>query len=333
MNQDALIGSKLSPKPPSVAGAPRIGVVIPCYRVSRHVVGVIEAIGPEVTAVYVVDDCCPERSGDIVQDRAADPRVRVLRHAVNKGVGGATMTGMRAAIADGMDIIVKIDGDGQMDPALLPRFVESIHAGNCDYAKGNRFFDLKGLEQMPWLRLAGNAGLSFLAKASTGYWHCFDPTNGYFAIHRKVAEVLPFHKIDERYFFETDLLFRLNIVGAMVMDIPMSAVYGDESSSLRPTRVIKQFLFGHIRNFFKRIFYNYFLRNFSIASIELVLSMVLVCFGAIFGIMNWSAHGQPATAGTVMVSALPIILGLQLGIAFLNFDIEATPKTPLHKRL
>lgn len=333
MHQNAAIDDKPLPKPCPVAGGPRIGVVIPCYRVSRHIVGVIEAIGPEVTAVYVVDDRCPEGTADIVRDRVADSRIHILRHAVNKGVGGATMTGMRAAIADGMDIIVKIDGDGQMDPALLPRFVKGIHAGDCDYTKGNRFFDLKGLERMPWLRLAGNAGLSFLAKASTGYWHCFDPTNGYFAIHRKVAEILPFDKIDERYFFETDILFRLNIVGAMVVDIPMMAVYGDETSSLNPTKVIKKFLFGHIKNFSKRIFYNYFIRNFNIASVELVLSVILLCFGVVFGIMNWSVHGQPATAGTVMLSALPVIVGLQFGIAFLNFDIEATPKSPLHKRL
>ena len=154
-----------------------------------------------------------------------------------------------------------------------------------------------------------------------------------FAIHGKVAGQLPLHKLSERYFFETDLLFRLNTLNAVVLDIPMTAIYGTESSSLRPLRVIGHFLRGHLSNLGKRLFYNYFLRNFSVASVELVLSVVLLIFGIGFGSLHWNSQGQPATPGTVMLSALPVILGIQLGLAFLNFDIEATPRFPLHKRL
>ena len=111
---------------------PRVAVVIPCFRVTGQVLGVIEAIGPEVGRIYCVDDACPDGSGDLVQARATDPRVRVLRHDQNQGVGGATLTGYRQAIADGMDIVVKLDGDGQMDPALLPELVAPILRGEAD---------------------------------------------------------------------------------------------------------------------------------------------------------------------------------------------------------
>jgi dolichol-phosphate mannosyltransferase len=321
---------------PAAASEPqatRIAVVIPCYRVAAHILGVIRAIGPEVHAVYVVDDKCPENSGELAKGESADPRVRVLFHAANQGVGGATMTGMRQALADGAQIIVKVDGDGQMDPGLLPLFVESIRSGDADYAKGNRFFDPDGLDAMPLSRIIGNAGVSLLAKLSTGYWRSLDPTNGYIAIHAKLAARLPYDKINRRYFFESDLLFRLNILQAKVVDVPMRAVYRQEVSNLRPGAEILPFLRGHMRNFVKRIIYNYFLRNFSIASIELVLGILLLAFGTVFGLVNWSPGGVPATAGTVMLAAMPVILGFQLLLAFINYDIQSVPTSTLHTRL
>lgn len=311
----------------------RVAVVIPCYRVAAHIGALVSAIGPEAHAIYIVDDSCPEGSGKVVQHELADPRVQVMFHDRNQGVGGATMTGMREALADGADILVKIDGDGQMDPRLLPRFINSIRSGEADFAKGNRFFDPAGLAAMPLTRLVGNAVLSFLAKLSTGYWRSFDPTNGYIAIHAKVAELLPWDRIDKRYFFESDLLFRLNILQAKVVDIPMPAVYGSERSNLRPWREILPFMLGHTRNFGKRVVYNYFLRNFSIASVELVLGLLLLMFGTVYGVVNWSPGGVPATAGTVMLAGLPVIVGFQLVLAFINYDIQVTPTAALHPRL
>ena len=175
----------------------RISVVIPSFRVRAHILGVLSRIGPEVAVIYVVDDCCPEQSGQWVASQCTDPRVRVLYHAENQGVGGAVMTGYRAAIEDGQDIVVKIDGDGQMDPALLPQFVAPLLAGDADYAKGNRFFHLDEIHQMPAIRLFGNAVLSFMSKVSTGYWSLFDPTNGYTAIQTRVASHLPMDQISK----------------------------------------------------------------------------------------------------------------------------------------
>ena len=312
----------------------RISVVIPSFRVRAHILGVLSRIGPEVAVIYVVDDCCPEQSGQWVASQCTDPRVRVLYHAENQGVGGAVMTGYRAAIEDGQDMVVKIDGDGQMDPALLPQFVAPLLAGDADYAKGNRFFHLDEIHQMPAIRLFGNAVLSFMSKVSTGYWSLFDPTNGYTAIQTRVASHLPLDRISRRYFFETDMLFRLNTLRAVVVDVPMDAFYGDEESNLKITKVLPEFLSKHIRNTLKRIFYNYYLRDLSLASFELPLSLFLIGFGLIFGAYRWwhvMETGVAATAGTVMLSALPLILGVQFLLAFLGADIANQPQKPVFR--
>jgi glycosyltransferase involved in cell wall biosynthesis len=312
-----------------------IAVVIPSYKVTRHILGVIAGIGPEVTHVYVVDDKCPDGSGEFVQANCADPRVTVLRHEHNQGVGGAVLTGYRAALADGARVIVKVDGDGQMDPGLIPAFVAPILAGEADYTKGNRFFNLEQIGQMPPLRLFGNALLSLISKLSSGYWDLFDPTNGFTAIHADAARYLPFDKLSRRYFFESDMLFRLNTLGAVVVDVPMDAVYGGEASNLKLSRVATEFAGKHLRNFLKRLFYNYYLRNMSLASIELPLGVALMLFGLVYGGMHWlqSARNDVATpAGTVMVAALPVFMGAQLILAFLAYDIASVPRRPLHKK-
>lgn len=315
---------------------PSIAVVIPCYKVVPHVLDVIARIGPEVSAVYAVDDHCPDKSGDHIERHNTDPRVRVVRHDVNLGVGGATMTGYRAAVADGHDILVKLDGDGQMKPEILTSFTRPIEDGIADYTKGNRFYDLTHIGRMPGARIFGNAVLSFLSKLSTGYWDIFDPTNGYTAVHAKVVSHLQLSKISSRYFFESDMLFRLSLMRCVVLDIPMDSEYGDEVSSLRIKSILGEFLSKHLRNTGKRIFYNYFLRDLSPASLNLVLGIALTLFGSIYGGIHWYASAMTnnlSPAGTVMIAALPLILGMQLLLSFLTQDMQSTPRQPIHRRL
>ena len=314
----------------------RIAVVIPCYKVAASVCDVIGRIGPEVERIYCVDDACPEGSGARIEADCRDERVRVLRNPKNLGVGGATLTGLRQALADGMQVAVKVDGDGQMDPALIGRFVAPILAGRADYAKGNRFFHPSSVQGMPLHRLIGNAVLSFMTKLSSGYWTVFDPTNGYVAIHAAVLERLPLDRISERYFFESDMLYHLNIVRAVVEDVPMEAVYGDEQSGLAVHDVLFEFLFKNLGNFLRRLAHNYYLRNFTIGSVELPLGLGMLVFGTTFGIRKWmlsNATGTPVTAGTVMLAALPVLVGLQLLISFLGGDRNDVPSVPLHRRL
>lgn len=309
-----------------------IAVVIPCFKVKNSILDLIKKIGPVVHVIYVVDDCCPEHSGDFVAEFCRDERVSIIRHAENRGVGGAVMSGYQAALQARCDVVVKLDGDGQMDPVLIQDFIAPILAGEANYTKGNRFHDLERVRTMPFMRLFGNAVLSFITKFSSGYYNLFDPTNGYTAISYKALSLLPLSKISNRYFFESDVLFRLNTINAVVVDVPMDAIYGDEVSNLSIKKIIFPFLKGHSTNFAKRIFYNYFLRDFSIASIELIFGGFTLLFGVVFGINAWfdaATKNQTASSGTVMLSALPIIIGVQMLLSFLQYDIARVPTKPL----
>lgn len=313
------------------AGA-RIAVVLPCYKAREHVLEVVAGIGPEVFLIVAVDDACPEGTGRLIRERCTDPRVVVVDNPTNLGVGGATLHGYRVALERGADIVVKMDSDGQMDPALLPAIVHPVAEGLADYAKGNRFFHIDGLQEMPGVRVFGNAGLSFLSKFSTGYWNIFDPANGYTAIHRVALSALPMDRIDNRYFFESDMLFRLYLAGAVVMDVPMAARYGTEVSNLHVGHVAMPFLFKNLRNFAKRVFYRYFLRDVNFGTLELVVGTLLLLFGSVFGLVKWidsATSGIPATAGQVMLTGLPILVGVQMILGFFSFDFQAVPRVPL----
>jgi|TARA_B110000967_G_C18899919_1_gene573960 dolichol-phosphate mannosyltransferase len=312
-----------------------IAVVIPSFRVTDHILEVLKNIGPEVERIYVIDDACPDKSGEFVKKNSTDKRVQVLFHETNQGVGGAVVTGYIAALADNADVVVKVDGDGQMDPGLILTIAKPVLEGNADYSKGNRFDSLEDLFSMPKARIFGNAVLSLWSKLSSGYWNITDPTNGFTAIHRKALEAIQLDKLRKTYFFESDLLFRLSIVNAVVMDVPMVSVYGNEKSNLKIRKVIFEFPWRHTVNLHKRIFYKYYLREWSVASFELPIGIGLTIFGAWFGLARYfeaSGAGQATTAGQVTLSALALILGVQLLLSFLAYDVQSEPRVPRQKR-
>lgn len=314
----------------------KVAVIVPCYCVANNVLDVLAAMPERVDRIFCVDDACPEASGEKIEKNCKDRRVKVLRHTQNQGVGGAMITGYLAALAEDMEIVAKIDGDGQMDPKILQRFLAVLEAGEADYCKGNRFYRAATLKDMPRERLIGNAILSFLSKLSTGYWQIFDPTNGYTAIHAAALKLLPLETIDRGYFFESDMLFRLNTIRAVVRDIPMMAVYNGERSNLNVRRTVGPFLLKHMRNFSKRVIYNYYVRDFNLASIEMPIGVVLLLFGTVFGTTQWiesASRNVAASAGTVMLAALPIIVGFQLVLSAFNIDIQNAPRTPLQRLL
>lgn len=315
----------------------KTAVIIPCYKVAGKIENIVSRIGPDIDRIYCIDDACPDGSGDVL-DRLAgkEPRMTVVHHAVNGGVGASMVTGYRAAIEDGMDILVKLDGDGQMPPELVPFLTEPIIEGRADYVKGNRFFNITSLRTMPRSRMFGNIILSFMTKISTGYWHLFDPVNGFTALHSGVARELGLEKLNPRYFFESDMLFRLSIIRANIVEVPMESSYEDEVSNMSALASAVTFPFLHLRNFLKRLGYSYFLRGFSLASLSLVVGMLLLVFGLAVGIVAWGHSGSsgiPATTGTVMLAALPFLLGVEMLFNFLNFDISNVPKSPIHKYL
>jgi glycosyltransferase involved in cell wall biosynthesis len=318
-----------------VADSPHIAVVIPTYRASASILGVLSRIGDEVRSIIVVDDACPEQSGRLVLEKCADPRVQVLFNPVNLGVGGATVAGYRRALELQADVCVKLDSDGQMAPELIPALVSPILAGDADYAKGNRFYNVRDVAGMPLLRVVGNAGLSFVSKLSSGYWNTFDPTNGFTAIDDAALRNLDLDKLHRRFFFESDLLFRLHLAEAVVVDVPMSAHYGDEKSNLSETRALFTFGANHLRNLFKRIFYEYFLRDFNVASLQFALGLLLLTGGVIHGLVTWItnlAAGVATPAGTIGLVILLVIVGLMMLQGFLSFDYSRIPSRPLQRR-
>ena len=309
-----------------------VAVVIPAFKVRDHILGVIESIGKQVQHIIVIDDACPEKSGELVKKKFPNSRVQVIFHEKNMGVGGAVKSGYKRAIELGIDIVVKIDGDGQMDVSKIDEFTKPIKNGAADYSKGNRFFELQQIRQMPAIRILGNLVLSFMTKISSGYWDIFDPTNGYTAISLTALKRLPLDKISNGFFFESDILFRLNTIKAVVVDIPMDAQYGDEQSNLKILHEIPKFIKGNSKNCFKRLIYSYYLREINIASFELLAGLFFVGFGVLRGVTAWiaaSSSGIPTPNGTISLSVLCLIIGIQLLLGFVNTDTSSMPKRPL----
>jgi hypothetical protein len=297
--------------------------------VSKHIVKVVESIGPEVNKILVVDDACPESTGNVLLKVCNDPRLEVMYHTGNKGVGGAVKTGYKRALELGYEIVVKVDGDGQMDSLKIMDLVDPILTGESDYTKGNRFFEIESIQKMPKIRIVGNLALSFMTKFSTGLWHVFDPNNGFTAIRGSTLEKLNLEKIDDRYFFESDMLFRLNLNRARVIDVPLAAIYGDEQSNLKITRILFEFPIKHTRNYLKRIAFTYYLRDFQLASIELPLGLLLLGFGLVLGGYSWIhgvINGVPTNTPTLILIAMSFLSGLQLILAFLAYDTNNSNK-------
>jgi len=312
-----------------------VWLVAPCYKVKGHILRVIEKAPAWIEGIVCVDDACPDGSADFIEANTTDPRVVVLRLAKNQGVGGATLAGYAEAARRGAKVLVKVDGDDQMDLSYAAQLVAPILMGEADYAKGNRFTSISHLTSMPTVRVLGNAMLSFAAKLSTGYWNIFDPTNGYTAIEANVARLVMEKRVERRFFFETDLLYHLGTLRAVVRDVPMPARYADEVSNIRISQVVGPFALRHARNFAQRVVGQYFVRDFSAASLELVSGLFSTLFGLGYALSYLANRvpGQAASAGVVMLAALPVILGVQFLLQAMNFDVLNVPSRPIHPYL
>ncbi|HET9428322.1 MAG TPA: glycosyltransferase family 2 protein [Allosphingosinicella sp.] len=229
---------------------PVLAVVIPSFRAAATIGTVLAAIGPEVGRIYVVDDGCPDSTGLHVAAHFSDRRITVLHNSRNLGVGGAMKHGYRHALADGAEIIVKLDSDGQMDPGQILLLIEPILRGEADYSKGNRLAPIglmppgtsvDALKAMPLVRRVANRLLSVLHKGATGYWRIGDPANGYTAVHAEALRRMKLDELADCFFFETDMLFSLRKIGATVADVPLPARYSDEVSNVSLRRVAPRF--------------------------------------------------------------------------------------------
>lgn len=307
--------------------------VIPAFKVEREIEGVLQSMPSYLRHIVVVDDASPDRTGDIVRRCASiDPRIILLQHSVNRGVGGAMVTGFQAALRLRAQVIVKIDGDGQMNMDDLPDLLLPLIRGEADYSKGNRFHDFNALRRMPALRRVGNLGLSFFTKAAVGYWNCFDPTNGFVAIRGSVLVQLPLERIHRSYFFETSMLGSLFLLGARVKDVPLPSRYGSEISSLSIGRTLLEFPWLLLACLCRRLVLKNLIYDFTMETIFLICGLPLLLGGVIFGGIKWihyASIGISAPTGTVVISALMIILGFQILLSALGMDMQSTPIRPI----
>lgn len=314
---------------PPLDPALKIAVVIPAYQAERQIAGVLRSIPKWVSHIIVVDDGSTDQT---YQNAAAveDSRIQITAHPRNRGVGAAMVTGYRLAEKTSCDIFVKMDGDGQMSAEDLPKILEPLLRGRADYAKGNRFVDWRALDSMPPVRRFGNAWLSFLTKLVSGYWNIFDVTNGFTAITRTAWQRIDPRPLANGYYFETSLLVELNIARVRVSDVELPARYGNETSHLRIHRVALKFPFLLCRSLLRRLYHRYFLRDFNALSLCLLTGVPLLGFGLLYGAGLWlfpPHRGAPTPAGTVMLAALPIILGFELTLAALILDVVFSPKS------
>jgi glycosyltransferase involved in cell wall biosynthesis len=307
----------------------KVAVVIPCYKVSNKINGVLKSLPSFIDAIYLIDDCCPDRSTERLQTSKV-LNINIIKNIINLGVGGAVKVGYRQAMNDGYDIIVKIDGDGQMKGEDIIKLISPILDKRADYVKGNRFLRYKNIKAMPLIRLVGNAGLSFITKFSTGYWNIADPTNGFTAIHRSVLGELPLDKISDRYFFESDMLFRIGMISGVVIDVPVESIYEDENSSLEINKILHEFIYKNIKNFIKRLVYSYYIKEVNIGSFELPIGLFLLIFGLTYGVLNWIESKSldiMTPTGIIMMCVTSVIVGVQMLLSFINYDIASTPKS------
>jgi dolichol-phosphate mannosyltransferase len=307
-----------------------VAVIIPCYKVAGQIKEVISSLPPMVNYIIAVNDFSPDLTGEILRECACgDKRIIYLEHMQNKGVGGAMLTGFKKALEIDADIIIKIDGDGQMDCSYLEPLIHPLVTGKADFSKGNRFRDFSALKNMPAIRRLGNLGLSFCIKAASGYWNIFDPTNGFIAIHKNTLQHLNLSKLHSRYFFETSLLIELYYTGAVVSEIPMKAKYGSEVSGLSVSRALFEFPPKLFYAFLRRVVIKYFLFDFNIASLYLLFGIPLFLFGTVYGLINFIKYAGshvPAPTGTVVIPTLLIILGFQLLLSAVQYDVANFPQ-------
>jgi glycosyltransferase involved in cell wall biosynthesis len=255
-----------------------------------------------------------------------------VRHDRNQGVGGAVRTGFGKALELGMDVVVKMDGDDQMDPSRLPELVEPLVRGQADMTKGNRYSSTPSLRRMPAVRLLGNAGLTFLVKLASGYWNVFDPANGYIALRADVLRRIELDRLPDRYFFESGFLIELGKLRAVIRDVPIDARYGDEHSSLSISHTLLTFPPQLLWGLGRRLFWRYFVHDFSALSVFFLLGLPLLLWGAVYGAVVWYevlSTGRGATAGQVMIAAMPIILGVQFLSQAVVLDVQNVPREPL----
>ena len=304
-----------------------IGVVIPSHNEENHVKDTIETLPDFIDKIYVVDDGSTDKTAEVVKT-LTDQRIRLFQHEVNKGPGAAVATGYEAALNDEMDVIVKMDGDNQMDPEQLPNMLDPIIEGKADYTKGNRLLSPEYRKGMSKWRFFGNSILTFLTKIGSGYWQMMDPQNGYTVISRRALERINVDSIYPYYGYLNDILARLNIYGYRVMDVVMPARYGRETSSIKYSKYIVKVSIMLLRKFFWRLEMKYVVFSFHPLVLFYILGIVLTPIGLFGGL--FALYYKYVIGGALFVrgalSLLVFIIGVQFLLFAMLFDMQVNDR-------
>ncbi len=304
----------------------RIAAVVPAYNEAKLIGRTIVSMPDWVDMIIIINDCSKDET--LARAREInDPRVHVIDHPKNTGVGGSIIDGHKLALELGADVNVVMAGDGQMDPTYLPDLLDPICDHGYEFTKANRFFSRAALAGMPKIRMVGSIFLSFATKVGSGYWNLFDPQNGYTAIHRSALRRIDLNRIARGYEFENDLLIWLNIANVRAKDVPIPAVYGEAVSTMRLHRVAGAIGMLLVRGFWRRMLLKHVLASFSPVALLFFTGLALVTFGTAVGV--WvvvETLGPPvASTASVLLAVGPLLTGIHMLVSALTLDIQSTP--------
>ena len=303
----------------------RVAVVVPAFDEERLIGTTLSGIPEFVDRILVIDDASRDATAELAR-ASGDPRVEVISHELNQGVGAAILTGYRRALEEGIDVTCVMAGDNQMDPADLEAIAGPVARGEVDYAKANRLFTGRAWELMPHTRYLGNAVLSLLTKIASGYWHVADSQSGYTAVSRDTLDLLDLDRIYKRYGFPNDMLVHLNVINARVRDVPSRPVYGvGESSGIRLRKVVPAISWLLTKAFFWRMREKYVIRDFHQLVFFYVFGMLFSLIGLVLGVTVTVLRflGNELTVATVVLVALLLMMGLLFTLFAMLFDMES----------
>jgi glycosyltransferase involved in cell wall biosynthesis len=303
----------------------RVGVVVPAFDEETLIAATLGGIPPLVDRIFVVDDGSSDRTAECARE-TGDPRVEVLSHERRSGVGAATVTGYRRAMAEELDVVAVMNGDNQMDAEDLPTLVAPVARGELDYSKANRLSTGLAWQLIPKTRFFGNAILSMLTKIASGYWHVADSQSGYTVISRQMLERLDLDRVYTQYGFPNDMLVHLNVWNARVRDFPSRPIYGvGERSAMRYRHVVPRISWLLLKGFFWRLWEKYVKRDFHPLVFFYVMGFIATVTGIGLGlvVVAFRIAGDSIPVATVVLVAVLVISGLQFTLFAMWFDMES----------
>jgi glycosyltransferase involved in cell wall biosynthesis len=302
-----------------------VAVVVPAHNEQELIVSTLQGIPGFVDRVLLVDDASTDETAERARS-LDDPRVEILAHDRNRGVGAAILTGYRRALAQRIDATAVMAGDNQMDPDELEELALPVVRGELDYAKANRLFTGRAWQLIPRSRYLGNAVLSLLTKIASGYWHVADSQAGYTVVSLRMLRLLDLDRIYTSYGFPNDMLVHLNVWNARVRDFPSRPIYGvGERSGIKIRRVVPRISWLLFKGFFWRLREKYVIRDFHPLVFFYGLGFLMTLVGLILGIVEVALRiaGNQITPATIVLVALLLISGSQFTLFAMWFDMES----------